>query len=173
MSAYFNTARQIVDVQKITGFEFNPKTSVHYLILEDGHKEPRPLVHGFIPKVGDCLVTSAVVNKRPGGSPFTEKSEVYILPAAWVAEYFVPVPEEPVQVTKTFLSTPEIVEVLAEQGQDIDAAVIENLAADAPVVDVPAVTEPAFVPAENPNLIIDAPEIVEVPQSISSEVKEQ
>ena|ERR1039458_5278862 len=96
MSAYYITPNKIVDAQQIVGFELDPETAIPYVILEDGHKEPRPLVHGFKPKVGDYLLTAPVMTARVGGEPYAERSESSIVPARWLRDNCAPVESKPV-----------------------------------------------------------------------------
>jgi hypothetical protein len=51
-------SQQTYDAQKIVEFIFNVKTAVNYVKLEDGSRIVRPLTHGYVPVVGDYVLTA-------------------------------------------------------------------------------------------------------------------
>jgi hypothetical protein len=160
MSAYRHTEGKVIDAQKIAGFESDSKTAIKYVVLKDGHKEPRPLVHGFIPAVGDYLITEApVLSNRPGGAPYAEKSETYIVPAGWFEQNFsfIPVAEPPVE-------EPPIGEVEAFAVAEAEDAtrLAEPNAWVAPIVTSLDAIDEVIKEAETP--VVETPAPVETPK---------
>lgn len=56
MSIYKTAQGAKVEAQRIAGFETDSKTSAPFVVFADGTKQPRPLTHGFIPRIGDFWV---------------------------------------------------------------------------------------------------------------------
>jgi hypothetical protein len=85
--------RQIVYALPVKGFRADQKTAEHFIILSDDSERPRPLLHGYIPKVGDMFVQYTPITLIDTNQAYVEQGETIIMGKRLFEALYYPVQE--------------------------------------------------------------------------------
>jgi len=84
---------QIVYALPVKGFRADQKTAEHFIILSDDSERPRPLLHGYIPKVGDMFVQYTPITVLDTNQAYVEQGETIIMGKRLFEALYYPVQE--------------------------------------------------------------------------------
>ena len=84
---------QIVYALPVKDFRADPKTAEQVIILSDDSERPRPLLHGYIPKVGDMFVQYTPITLIDTNQAYVEQGETIIMGKRLFEALYYPVQE--------------------------------------------------------------------------------
>ena len=70
---------QIVYAQVITAFRDLQDTAERFIVLSDKTERPRPITHGYIPKVGDYFVQATPITVLSDTQAYIERGETMMM----------------------------------------------------------------------------------------------
>jgi hypothetical protein len=76
-----NVGKVIVYAQKVAAYAHSAKTGEATVVLADGTVQPRPTLHGYVPKVGDYFVSAAPITRISADRAYVEAPETAIVGA--------------------------------------------------------------------------------------------